>query len=397
MISVEEAHDSIRNSIPRLAPREFNLENSTGLVLAEEPVSGIDMPPFDQSAMDGYAFKHTPDIQSGSRLKIVGEVQAGHDEETHLTAGEAYRIFTGAPIPAGADTVIMQEHTETSGDELIINTVPQAGANVRKQGEQIKEGERPLKKGTVIGPAQMALIATLGIDTFKAYPKPRVGIVVTGNELVKPGTSLPMGGIYESNSYMLKSCLDSIGIDNHVYHRVPDEYEEVKRFIEQGLSEFDMLLVSGGISVGDYDFVGRALEELGVEKVFHKIKQKPGKPVYFGKKGETAVFGLPGNPASSLVCYYEYVYPAIRLMSGWKNPYLKKLKLPVAEGYSKRAGRAEFLKAKVEQGVVHILDGQSSAMIRSFASADALIYLPEDCTQININDLVEVHVVNDFA
>lgn len=390
MISVEEAKTIVGNHFVQGAAKHVPLDRCVGMVLAKDVVSPLNMPPFDQSAMDGYAI-NSNDI--GQVLQLKGEIAAGAEADQILERGFTTRIFTGGAVPTGADTVVMQEHATVEGDQASFHPLPKAGANVRLKGEQIKQGEVVLNAGHKIGSAEVALLATMGFGEVEVISKPSVGILVTGNELVTPGSPLPSGGIYESNSYMLEAQMLKDGFCAKRYQRAEDTLEHTMKCIQEVIEEHDVILICGGVSVGDYDFVSKALKELGVEQLFHKVSQKPGKPVFFGRQGNKLIFGLPGNPASTMVCYYEYALPVLNAWAGSSSPWMKTENVRLEEGIKHREGRALFLKAKFDGEQVLPLDGQSSAMIRSFTDANCLIYVPDSLGALDAGELVEIHLI----
>lgn len=393
MISVEEAKELIVGHSFRLANCTANVANSLGTVLAEDILSPIDLPPFDQSAMDGYALIFD-DFLKNLDIVVVGEVAAGKSYPIAIDSGKAVRIFTGAALPKGCDSVVMQENVELVNQKLKINDPNLVlGSNVRLAGSQIKKGDVALAKGSLITPGGIGYLTAMGISSVNVFSKPRISIIVTGSELQKPGTVLEAGKIFESNSFAVDAVLQSIGIHALQIISVVDDEKEIFEKISQAVSSSDMVLITGGISVGDYDFVGPSLKKIGIENIFYKIKQKPGKPMFFGKQGKTLVFGLPGNPASVLSCFYEYVYPAIRIQQGKSEVFLKTLHLPLAKSYKKKSGISFFLKGKIENGKVIPLEGQESFILSSFAIADSLIYLPAEMENPNENELVEVHLL----
>ncbi len=383
MVPVEKALQLVDNRIkPTQEIVTLSVSNSLGFVLAKDILSPINMPPFRQSAMDGYALGSIEE----KTFSLIGEVQAGDDEDPELKKGEAIRIFTGAPVPSEAKTVIMQEKVEVIANKVILQESVKPNANIRPAGEQIKQGEVALTKGTIINAAGIGYLATLGITHIEVYKKPSIAIIATGNELVPPSQKLKHGQIYESNSVMLSSALKTSGFVNVSFYKVEDEYQATCSIIEKAIQQYDVVLISGGISVGDYDFVGKALRDLQVDEIFYKVKQKPGKPLYFAQKDNTTIFALPGNPASSLSCFYIYVLPALQKISGHQDYHLTRTTSISNSEYSKKGERAEFLKASLKNDKVTILDGQASSMLRSFALANALVYLPEEVSKVNPGD-----------
>ncbi len=362
------------------------IHKALGFVLAKDILSPINMPPFRQSAMDGYALGS---IEEKS-YTLTGEVQAGDDSDPVISKGEAIRIFTGAPVPKGAKAVIMQEKVSIENNQVVIEETVLENSNIRPAGEQIKKNEIALSKGTIIAPAGIGYLASLGITEIEVYLKPSIAIVATGNELVAPGQSLQFGQIYESNSVMLSAALQTYGFTAVDFFKIEDQYEATRTVLDKVIHQYDVVLISGGISVGDYDFVGKALRDLKVEEIFYKVKQKPGKPLFFAKKEETTIFALPGNPASSLSCFYIYVIPALQKISGHPHHDLKRGTAISDSNYKKKGQRAEFLKAIVADNKATILDGQASSMLRSFAVANAIVYLPEEIHEVKVGDTLQI-------
>lgn len=405
MIPVEEAINLVQANIPQGISQSVSVNDALGFTLDKDIISPIDMPPFPQSAMDGYAVNFDKSIDE---YEVIGEVAAGSDQQFELTKGQAVRIFTGAAVPASANTVVRQEDVISNNDlgsstyfgsaqheslgvqkKIGFTTEIKLNSNIRPQAEQIKTGAKALSAGTYIDAATVGYLATLGLTKIEVYKKPTVAILTTGDELVKPGQALKYGQVYESNSVMLDAAFKSKGISNITHLKIQDDYQATVSAIQSVIESNDFVILSGGISVGDYDFVGKALQELAVEQVFYKVKQKPGKPLYFGKKGKTTIFALPGNPAAALTSFYVYIYPSLQQFQGGEFKGCQRLKLPLAEDYSRKAQRSEFLKGKISEGKISVLNAQSSAMLSSFSEADCLIYVPETITSYQEGDLVE--------
>lgn len=392
MISVTEAGTIIRKHTVRLQAQSVNLAEAAAKLLAEDVYAQVDIPPFPQSSMDGYAFFYD-DWKEQHPLLIEGVIEAGHRQQAVLKPGTVTRIFTGAPVPEGADTVIMQERVRVDGDHLIIEDDKiLKGTNVRPQGSEIKSGAVALEKGSLLNPAAIAFLAGLGITEVPVVPNPRISIIVTGNELQKPGNPLEYGQVYESSSYSLMAALKERGMDNTRVLFCNDDLERLTGILKEALDSSDMVLLTGGISAGDYDFVFRAAEQNGVKKLFHKIRQRPGKPLYFGKKENRLVFGLPGNPSSVLTCFYEYVLPALESLTGQRLS-LQAIQVPLAAGYVKKAALTHFLKGFYDGKEVHILDAQESYRLSSFARANCLVVLPEESMEFPGGSLLEIHLL----
>jgi molybdopterin molybdotransferase len=389
MISVNEALQRILKSISALEARDIQLSEALGYVLAEDVLSPIDMPPFDNSAMDGYAIHEW----ESNEYTVVSEIQAGMNAtEVVLLPGEAARIFTGAMVPASATTVIKQEITSRSENQVSIMETFKSGGNIRKKAEQIQNGVIALKKGTKLNAAAIGFLGMLGIVEVKVHRKPVIKLLITGNELVEAGSTLEPGQIYESNAITIISALRELGFDATAV-RVSDDQEATTKIVGELLQECDVLLTSGGISVGDYDFVGKAMEENGVQTSFYKVKQKPGKPLFYGYNDTCHVFALPGNPASALTCTYIYVYPALQKMLGSPATRLEMRRLPMLNSYSKRSGLTHFLKGRVDDNGVSSLEHQSSSMLNSYATSNCLIVVSEEVEQLEPGDLVSVYIL----
>lgn len=391
MTTVEEAKLKLIELDVPAQQEQQNVVKVAGQVLAKDVLSSIDMPPFPQSAMDGYALG-AGDRSQGSNFIVIGEAPAGSTSKIELNEGECVRIFTGAPVPKTAKAVVQQEWVKRNGNGIVLQKDVLENMHVRFQGEQMKSGDVALTKGTLLNPAAIGFLQMLGITEVEVFAKAKVMVLVTGNELVQPGIELQYGQIYESNSQMLLAAIRKEGIEAET-ERLKDDLNETVEKIDQALQENDIVILSGGISVGDHDHVGTAVNKLGMSEVFYKVAQKPGKPVYFGTKDGKGVFGLPGNPAASLICFYEYVIPVIRKFMGRSDLFPTMLKLPLAEGGIQSMARAQFLKAKLDKGQVHILEGQSSAMLYTFSVSNALVYVPANSPKIGKNDLVEVHLL----
>lgn len=392
MITVSAALQLIREHCSPLPSKTIALKDAAGKVLAEDIFAPIDIPAYPQSSMDGYAFFFAG-WKAAGKLGLFGEIAAGRGDRMELPAGKAVRIFTGAPVPPGADTVVMQEKCRISDDELIIkDPALQIGDNVRPTGSEISAGALALEKGSLLTPAAIGFLAGIGLTEVCIYPSPVVSIIVTGNELQVPGEPLSYGQVYESNSLSLTAALAALNIPVKMVYRVEDRLEALVKTLEHALENSDMVLLTGGISVGDYDFTLKAALQCGVEQVFHKIRQKPGKPILFGKKGQRLVFGLPGNPASVLTCFYEYVLEAISIMQSLQVK-MKKLETSLVNGVKKPAGITHFLKGLYDGISVLSLDAQESYKLNSFARANCLIKIPEETTYCQPGDRVEIHLL----
>jgi molybdopterin molybdotransferase len=390
MIHVKRAYELIEANVSPLEPVQSALSDAHGLVLAEDVFSQFDIPAYPQSSMDGYAFA----FEAGKlTYELEGEIAAGSNHQFQLKPGHAVRIFTGAAVPPGADTVLVQEKSTIQQGQLQVNDLQlKKGDNVRKVGSEIQYGARALPQGHLLNAASIGFLAGMGISSVRAYPKPRVTILVTGNELQMPGNPLEYGQVYESNSFTLKACLSQLQINAANVLQAGDNPLQLKAMLEQALETSDLVLMTGGVSVGDYDFTLDAFASSDVKQVFHKIRQKPGKPMLFGTKDEKGVFGLPGNPASVLTCFYEYVVPAI----GWlmHSPQSVECKqVPLEHDHQKPEGLTHFLKALYNGQTVSLQTGQESYKLSSYASANCLAVFPEGETSFKRGQLIDIHLL----
>lgn len=394
MISFPEALAIVRLHTPLLRAVECPLQEAAGLLLATDLTAIHDVPPFDQSAMDGYAVRFR-DLATGSPLRITSLAAAGMKPQGPVESGCATRIFTGAPLPAGADTVVIQEHTRVKGDRLWIDQTPSGqGANVRPAASQTRRGDTALRAGSRITPGAAGFLAGLGIHRVSVLPNPRVGILVTGNELIAPGQALVPGCIHESNSFALAAALREWGITPVLSLQAADEQDKIMEKLAQCLSCCDIVLTTGGVSVGDHDHVRAAAERCGVEKLFYKVRQRPGKPLFFGKHKETLVFGLPGNPASVLTAFYTFVVPALCRQTGQTDSDgLPVVRLSLDQDVPKKSGLTFFLRGTIKGRDVHVLHDQASYKMNSFAEADCLVQLEEDRNHYSAGETVEVLVL----
>jgi molybdopterin molybdotransferase len=392
MLSVKEAKQIIKEKIKPLKGELKPLSVVCGFALAEDIFANVDVPMYPQSSMDGYALRYE-DLGNFPSLTIKGKMQAGSDEDVMLQPGEAVRIFTGAPVPPSADTIVMQEKTKVEGDQLFVMDVNiMLGTNVRGQGSEIKKGDLGLNKGQIISPAGIGFLASVGVNEVKVIMKPRVTIIVTGDELQEIGQPLSYGQVYESNSHTVKAVLLQMGIYHIEIKKVKDTLQELTEVLAASLEKSDVVLLTGGISAGEYDFVSEATKACGVEQIFHKLKQKPGKPIFFGMQGEKVVFGLPGNPASVLTCLYQYVTIALDQLSG-TNLGLQKLKVPINAIYKKPQGITHFLKGYYNGEKVNLLDGQESYKLNSFAKSNCLIEIAEEVNLVEKDDYIIIHLI----
>lgn len=388
MISVQEAQEIIYQNSPERKHQILPLEESFGYTNAMDIISKYNIPHFSQSSMDGYAIRFE---DKDSKLKIAGEMPAGSTEQFHLENGNACRIFTGAPLPAGTDTVVMQEKVTIENNNYLIIEDPdlEKGSNVRDAGSDAKKDSIAIRTGSYLSAAAIGYLAGIGCTEVTVYAPPSVSLILTGNELVKPGNDLGFGQVFESNSFQLKSVLKQCGIRTIESFWVKDDPTEVEKTLDHAISKTDIVILVGGVSVGDYDYVIDATKKCGVQQRFHKIRQKPGKPFYFGTKGEKLIFGLPGNPSSALTCFYLYIAPLLSKLM--KRPAITtETNAVTTSAYQKKNGLTHFLKASYTDGKVTPLYAQESYRLQSFAEANCLMVLPEASNGCEKDEVVEV-------
>jgi molybdopterin molybdotransferase len=389
LVSVEQARALIAASLLRVNPAVKDVSNSTGLAIAEDIYSPLDIPAFDQSSMDGYAV-YAEDIKRP--LIVQGVISAGHAQPEVLQRNHAMRIFTGAPLPAGSDTIVMQEKVIVQASDIQITDPDiEKGTHVRKRGSELKKGELVIKKGTLITAPIAGLLASLGLKSVAVHPRLAISIIATGNELQMPGQPLEAGQSYESNISFLRAALKPYADPIMSSGYVDDSLEIIERVLSLSINNYQLIIITGGVSVGDFDFVRRAADNVGVDCKFHRVKQKPGKPLYLGTKENKIIFGLPGNPASVVSCFYEYVLPAIRFMLHLPQEELISARLK--DDFKKVKGLTQFLKAYFANSEVEILEAQESYRLRSFSSANCLVALDENRLSYDKGEMVTVRLL----
>lgn len=390
MVTYTQAIKLIKGVKPEKQIIETDIIHALNHVCAEDIFSPVNFPPFHQSAMDGYALGS---INKVSTYTVINHVQAGDNAQNIcLNTDEAVRIFTGAMIPGNTKAVVKQEDVSVTGGAISLNKKTNADENIRFLGEQTKEGSLVLKQNSTINSGTIGFLAMLGIFRIKVYKKPSIAIIATGNELVKQGGKIEPGKIFESNTYTLTAALNQFAYTSDSFV-VGDDQQKIIELAKSKIDNYDLILFTGGISVGDYDFVHEVLTGLGVGEIFYKVKQKPGKPIFFGKYQNKLIFALPGNPAAVLTSFYVYVVEALAVLTGSKKNQLYRRFLKLNESYVKPLNLTCFLKGKCMNDEVQILKDQSSAMLSSFVEADCLIILPEGKNEIFENELVEVILI----
>jgi len=405
MLKVNEAIELILAEIKTLGVETVDISDSAGRVLAEDIIAGRGNPPWDNSAMDGYALQ-SADVAEASEespvtLKVLYDLPAGGVPAGPIGPGEAVRIMTGAPTPEGADAVVMVERTRKAGDNAVEILVPaRHGANIRKEGEDFATGDTVINAGSLIRPAEILMLATIGRAKVPVYRRPRVAVVSTGDELVDIDTPPAPGKITNSNGYALASLARETGAECVNLGIAPDDREVLnEKFTEA--AGYDCIISSGGVSVGDYDLVKEVLKDLGSEMKFWKVALKPGKPLAFGVIGEKPAFGLPGNPVSSMVAFEQFVRPALLKMAGRSDIFKGAFTARLTSTIRKKPGRMNFLRGVLEikdnEYLATPLVGQGSGMITSMVKADIFIIAPEECEVIMAGEDVLIQPMGNGA
>jgi len=401
-LSFEQALDRIKESIsPIKGKKNVTIREAAGHILAEDVTSPLDVPPFINSAMDGYAINSSDLPQSGEvTLNVIGKSFAGAPFNEKLQSGQTVRIMTGAVVPDGADTVIMQEHAEVDGENIKIGSEHKAKQNVRNPGDDFFTGDIIIKAGERLSPAKLGLLASVGVTEFKVIRKPVVAFFSTGDELKGVGQTLQPGDIYDSNRYILFGMLKKMGVECIDMGVVADIKDEIEQTLKEAANIADLVITSGGASVGEADFIKIILDEIG--KVgFWKIAMKPGKPLAFGHINNTIFFGLPGNPVSAMATFYQFVQPSLNLLEGELISEPIRLQAKCVSHLKKRAGRKDFqrgIMSNDENGqlIVDTTGIQGSHMLSSMAKANCFIVLERDAGNIEAGEMVEVQPFNEL-
>ncbi len=403
-MAVPKAREFIARFLtPVSAIERLHIRAALGRVLAEDVISPLNVPSHDNSAMDGYAVRHA-DLKADGKvtLKIVGSSFAGAPYAGSVSAGNAVRIMTGGVVPAGADTIVMQEHVKASGDQVTIGSGHKKGQNLRLAGEDLKTGQVALKRGQPIRPAEIGLVASLGIGEISVYRKLRVAFFSTGDELRSIGSTLAEGQIYDSNRYTIHGMLERLGCEVIDMGVVRDDPKLLEQAFRTASETADVVITSGGVSVGEADFVKDLLEKLG-EVVFWKIAMKPGRPLAYGRVGKAHFFGLPGNPVSVMVTFYQFVRDAMLKLAGQDPvPPLPSFKMPCTSSLKKAPGRTEFQRGILTQDgtgnwSVRVTGEQGSGILRSMSEANCFIILPTEQGNVTPGTLVDVQVMEGVA
>ena len=396
LISIEEARTRVLAEALPLPAECVPLPDTVGSVLAEDIVATHSVPPFDNSGMDGYAVRAMDIVEAAPaspvRLVISATIPAGHVATAALAPGQAARIMTGAPIPEGADAVAQSEITSEEDAYVDIYEPVRPGKNIRRAGEDVMSGDRVLSTGMILGPAEIGLLASLGHPTVSVHRRPKVAIISTGSELVEVDQPLGPGQIRNSNSYSIRALCRQMGVEATAFGIVPDDYEATRKAIEAGL-DYDVLLTSGGVSVGKFDFVKDVQDELGVERRLWGVAMKPGKPLAFGVRGKTLVFGLPGNPVSAMVSFELFVKPALLRLMGHRKTTRPLYPAIIEEDIANADGRTYVVRVRAwwEDGAWHASStgAQGSGILRSMVGANGLAFVPGGVRGVKAGETVE--------
>lgn len=400
MLSVTEAQRIILDEVRVMGVERVLLTAALHRVLGEEVVAGLNHPPWDNSAMDGYAVR-AQDLAGASKsmpvgLEVVQEIQAGRVSGHHLGPGQAASIMTGAPIPPGADAVVEVEETRLEGTTVKIFREVSVGKNIRKRGENVREGEKTLARGSLLGAPEIGLLALLGKACIPVHRQPGVTILATGDELVDLDEPPHDGQIYNSNSYTLWAQVQEAGGLPRLLGIVRDNKEEFRERLRDALPS-DVVLISGAVSVGKYDFAREVMTELGVKMRFWTVAMRPGHPLVFGMHDSTLVFGLPGNPVSTMIAFEEFVRPVLLKMVGRRDLYPPVVEAVLMEPFRNHSGRTHFVRAVVEyrggEYQVRPVGPQGSGVLMSMVKANSLMVLPADREKVEAGERVRVQLL----
>ncbi len=397
-ISFEDARSLILDHITPLEIETVSLLEANGRALAEDFIAPWNLPLFNNSAMDGFAVR-TVDCAQDNTLQIVDYIPAGGTADKTVAPGTAVKIMTGAPVPGGCDAIVPFEEASELGQTLSVNNGPLKGAHIRVSGEDVSIGDRVLQAGTTLRPWEISMLASLGQTTASVYSRPTVAILSTGDELTEPGKSLKPGQIVDSNSIALATAIRELGAEPKILGIAADSPDSLREKINTGL-EFDMLITSAGVSMGDRDFVREVLAELGVKELFWKVNIKPGRPTAFGLKDGKPVFSVPGNPVSALITFEQFVRPALLAMMGHVRVFRPVVKARLFEPVRKKEGRMQFMRVLVKTGeeglTVSSSGDQNTGILNTLVRAGGIALLPAERETIEAGELVDVQLLGQM-
>lgn len=372
MISIDEALRRIADQVPPLGTEDVPLEAALGRRLATEITSKIDLPPFKQSAMDGYAF-HSSSVADGNQnLRIVGTQLAGPCLQLSPGLGECIRVTTGAVIPECCDTVVIQENTSVEEQTLQLSETPAVGANIRKQGEELQQGARLGTVGERLTPGHICAMSAAGVSTVQCVRRPKIAILVTGSEIIPTGTAASAGQVYNANGPWLKSWLEMAGVPAQSIATMGDSAEEIRHHLDHLSNDYDVIITTGGVSVGEADYIPRCAQQLNYATIFHKVAQKPGKPVFLAKRHSTLLLGLPGNPGSTVVCTALYLSA---ILSAFKQrPIAEDVNfLTLENAPTNNSNRDRLLRCVASGEIAELAKFQASHMVSNLNVCDVLV------------------------
>lgn len=397
MISVDEAISIVLGHISQLGSELVPIEGAHRRITAEEIRADMDLPPFDRARMDGYAVRSSDVTRAPVKLRVIGEIAAGAQFERHVNAGEAVKIFTGAPVPAGVDAVQKVEVTRANGQTVEILEPVKPGQFITPHASEVTAGEIVAGAGREIGPAEMSVLASFGYASVRVGRRPSVAVMSTGTELVDVSSKPSGAQIRNSNSYTIASYAERAGALVDILETIKDTPEATRYALVQAAENHDIVITSGGVSMGDYDLVKAALKEIGAEIYFDKVMIRPGKPTVFARRNETYFFGLPGNPVSTSVTFNVFVRPAIRKMQGEASPEPSTVRAQLAGSVRDASSRRSYLPARLSirdgRAVVEALKWGGSSDLVAFMNANAMIVVLEDVNEIAEGELAEVMVL----
>jgi molybdopterin molybdotransferase len=402
MLSFEDAREMILSNVAPMKAQPVEILSSLGRVIAEDVVAPINLPSFDNSAMDGYAVR-VSDCNQFAPLTVSGYIPAGGTAVAEVLPGNAIRIMTGAPVPSGCDAIVPLEDVEEvqeAGEEIwVVKTAPRTGQHIRRAGEDVKRGETVLPVGTLIRVPAVSILASLGRTQVQVYRKPLVAILATGDELVEPGQALAEGKLYNSNSVALAAAVREAGAEAIILGIARDNREHLLQMIASGLRA-DVLITAAGVSVGDRDFVRDMLAELGVNQLFWKVDMKPGKSMAFGTSHGKPVFSLPGNPVSAMITFEEMVRPALLKMMGHRKVVKPLVTATLQEEMRKKSGTVFFSRVRLERVNSKFLasnaGNQDTGFVQTLLHADALAVLPADRVSFAAGEEINVHILSNL-
>ncbi len=404
MISFQQALEIVIEKTGTLRTEVMSVKQSLGYTLAKPIETLEDHPLYDLSAIDGYAVRHS-DIQTANEdnpttLRVIAKITAGNHEKIQLKPGTAALVMTGAMLPEGCDVVVPMQYVQADGTQIKVLKSPEAGENVRYKGSELRRGNGALETGKYITPGTVAMLAGLGYPSVHVYKKPRVAVVTTGDELVDISQPITGGKVRDSNAFFLSSALQKAGVESHMIERVPDEAKLLLYAVSKSIESADIIIVTGGISVAEYNVMGPIFSQLGIEQHFWEIAIKPDKPVFFGTLDNKIIFGLPGNPVIVGMLFYELVLPAILTMMGRRAVYLQRVTAELESTLTKQPGRLEFIRGYLSWigdywSVVPFMK-QESHMMSTFAKANCIIVFPESKERMEKGEKVDVHLLPWF-